>query len=295
MTTPLREPRSCFVLNRGTDENSTIEVLATKWDIIKPLIKPLDVMLFNGNEFISKTIAGLEKKVYKTDINWSHVGIVVNRRVMPNIAVKDDDTDKLYLWESTVSSWQNDVYSDHILDIETGDLWESTVSSWQNDVYNDHILDIETGEPFCGVQVRDLEMVVKNDLDNGVGVAWCQLIKNPLDREIAEPIEIYEERVTTITQKLTKLHETYNHRCYELNVFRLLGALWPSYLWLRSKFSIGKNWIFCSELVAIIYKDIGIFPSKTDETIVTPDEIADSEISTYQKLPIVLHKFENII
>ena len=65
---------------------------------IKSIIKPLDMILFRGGEVVSSTIRILEK-LQAGNGDWSHVGLVVDTTILPNIPNGKDD--KLYIWEST--------------------------------------------------------------------------------------------------------------------------------------------------------------------------------------------------
>lgn len=119
---------------------------------LKHKIKPLDMIFFKGDDFVSETIRYLEKtRLGKEAGEFSHCGIVVTSDLIshPNI-----EEGKLYIWESTMSG------------------------SLGNGVYN-----IE-GKTFFGSQVRDLEKVVNAYTNAGAKVAWSKLeIEKEINKE----------------------------------------------------------------------------------------------------------------
>lgn len=93
-------------------------------------IKPLDLIFFTGNEFISNTIRFLEKKrLGKNAGKYSHVGLIVTSEILDHPKIKKN---KLYIWESTMSGFLG------------------------NEVYN---ID---GKSFFGSQVRDFDQILNN-------------------------------------------------------------------------------------------------------------------------------------
>lgn len=109
-------------------------------------IKPLDLIFYKGTSLLSKTIT-LSEFVFRGSETFSHVGIVVNRDVMPSLCVKDD---KLYVWQSTSS-------------IKPGAT-----------------KDIESGKGLIGVQINSLDDEIRN-CNEGVLMAVGKLEINPLD------------------------------------------------------------------------------------------------------------------
>jgi len=240
---------------------------SNSWSDILPLIKPFDVILFCGKSLVSHAIIGVQKYVYDTKVNWSHCGIVVNKRIMPSLKIDDPDLDKLYIWESTLST---------------------------GDPKSNHLKDVETGKYFLGVHVRDMNEIITNDLQQNVGIAWCNLINNPMDKKENETDEIYNSRITQISLIVSELHIKYNHRPYDLNVFRMLGSLYPRVAILRSKLCCGRSWIFCSELVSMVNKELGLYPATINSELVTPNQLMDASLSTSQKLPSIYSSFVNV-
>ena len=67
-------------------------------------IRPLDVVLFRDDDFVSSMIAKEQRSTMgipsKRSV-YSHIGIVVDRTVLPNVTEMRHG--ELYVWESTVS------------------------------------------------------------------------------------------------------------------------------------------------------------------------------------------------
>ncbi|KAL3897374.1 MAG: hypothetical protein SGCHY_003459 [Lobulomycetales sp.] len=83
-------------------------------------VKPLDLILFVGDDFISKTIGDLSKgerdklaHVHPKTPLWSHAGVVVDTTVFPHLEGKHMTKGKLYIYESIFSgSILNFTYSE---------------------------------------------------------------------------------------------------------------------------------------------------------------------------------------
>lgn len=242
-------------------------------------IKPLDCIFFQGNEIVSTLIVTLEKYTMGKG-DWSHVGIVVNKHLMPNLRTpRKEDPHTLYLWESTISS-------------------RNTIIS------QDPTLDIESDEPVFGVQIRNLRSVLENGMKNKVKMGWGMLISNPsikLSRELDNPPKDFVEsdrdfqsRFLSIRNKLNLLHLQNYHRDYEKNLCRLLSAMFAcgkcstcSGKCCRSSCCVGENWRFCSQLVTIIYKEIGVLDKSIDDETVLPQDLATPSLSQ-EKIPKIL-------
>lgn len=205
--------------------------------------RPLDIMFFKSNGSYAKAIKMVEIfKTYHQD-TWTHVGLVINRQVMPNLKVQDD---ALYLWESSVSGNYKDEVS--------------------------QILDAESHQGIIGVQIRPLKEVVEGYLHEKCQVGWCKLLLNPIDKSEFESKEHFETRYKELQRKLNLLHERSIGSLYQINPFRLLGTLWN---WLSG---VDNTMYFCSNFVVHVYEKIGLLPKQLDETRVTPIHLAHLEL-----------------
>ena len=135
-------------------------------------------------------------------------------------------------------------------------FWESTMSG----KFNDSIPNIE-GDSFFGVQLRQLGPILEHTEKLGGKYKLLSLkIKD---------VSIYKE-------KFTKLFEQLNNTHYDSNLFSLLCSLYPKLRCMRSKiekFLHTENWLFCSELCALTYKELGIVKKINPKNIVPQDFI----------------------
>lgn len=151
-----------FCCNNSTDEENEKLIKKEKESAIDYKlvdIKPLDVILFRGSDFVSNTIRYLSKKSmggrYEAGC-FSHVGIIVNKEVL-NLPEMEEG--KLYIWESTIS----------------GRLG-GNVKNINN-------------ESFLGVQIRDFDKVVKLYSTENTAIAVLKVIdRRSLKHNVSEKL-----------------------------------------------------------------------------------------------------------
>jgi hypothetical protein len=205
---------------------------------IKDEIKPLDIILFKGPDFVSNLIRCMEG--FKVGTNtFSHAGMIVTSDILNDPRLEKG---KLYIWESTMS----------------GKLGEGVTNI--------------DGKSFLGVQLRDFEEVLKKyDENPKTRIALCRL------KEGVCPIKDNE-----LKDKFTDIFDKYNGTFYDANIFSLMGALFP---WCRpirtaTEHNKIKDWLFCSELVALCYKELGIYPEEVNPKDVVPVDFLEDEKDT---------------
>ena len=228
---------------------------------IKDKIKPLDLILFRGADFVSNSIAFMQKLFLQSG-DWTHVGIVITTDIIP---IQNGKPDVLYLWESTMSGM----------------------------VSGDNNLDIEHNEGKFGVQIRELESVIKNyNKPDCTKVGWCKLLKNPLYGDIPTIIQ------TKII--LEKIHKDVRSTVYNYNLLALFGTMFNCFccqnkctMELR-KLTFGNDeHYFCSQLVCKIYQNIGIVRKDINPINVAPEELlgfSNEGIVCPVKLPPIIIK-----
>jgi hypothetical protein len=183
--------------------------------------------------------------------DWSHVGMVISKEWVPNLNVDDPTGKKLYLWESNASS---------------------TLAV----INKDPTLDAESNTGLIGVQVRDLADVLGDDTKLGIKIGLGKLYHNPIDQITGEGDAAYAARTAQLKSLLATIHTKYYHRTYQFNPVRLCAAIFPCCEYLACNCCFGKKWVYCSQLVSIIYKHIGILPVDWDAKAVSPEELAQS-------------------
>jgi hypothetical protein len=214
--------------------------ISKTYEEIKETLRPFDLVFFKGSDFVSNSIRNLQK-LNNTSGDFSHVGMVINSDVLS--CIKNSQPNKWYIWESTMSG------------------------QW-----NDGIPDIETGEGYFGTQFRSLDAVVDAYSKNpNTEIAFSSLFNNPIIKKDDESNEIYTFRIQQLKKQLQDTYEQFNHRIYDANLVNLIATIVPFCRCFRN--CTRNESFFCSELVSIIYKKIGIFPWYLNEEDITPETL----------------------
>jgi len=122
------------------------------------------------------------------------------------------------------------------------------------------------GKKFSGVQLRDLDAVVHNyDCSEATELVWMRM-HDEVRPEI-DPAQI--ERVV----------ERYVDRKFEWNPLSLFGALYESVRPWRSLFgrAYSSKRLFCSQLTALVLKDLGVLASDVEPLDVLPSDFRSAD------------------
>lgn len=212
----------------------------------KPHIRTLDLIMFKGSDVVS----GLISKVERVSVDcpeggsYTHVGLAILEN---DLLPVEQQNGRLLVLESTMSG----SLADGVLAID--------------------------GKSHLGVQFRDLGQVVEAyDVAPASRIAWLPL---------------QEERRPKNFRKLCQVCGKYNGIFYDASVVDLAAAAVPLLRPVRDSPCLKKlrdafcycfccctkagrqgesNWLFCSELVANIYKDLGILPADVNPEDVMP-------------------------
>jgi hypothetical protein len=222
-------------------------------------LKPLDLVLFSGGDFVSGFIKYIEKKsVRKSPPGqiFSHVGIIVTSDILDHPQVLPG---KIYILESTMS----------------GKLGQHVYSIGRE------------GKPFLGVQLRDFDALLPAyDQPNNTAIAIA-----PLQKNISDP---------KIKETFTHLFNQVNGIKYDVNFLSLLASAVPrlrverdmteKLLGTTTVDSDKPGWLFCSELVALVYRKLGIFPDTVNPENVLPMDFlgCDSDSLEHGGIPLVV-------
>jgi hypothetical protein len=218
------------------------------WNDFLLQVDPFDLILFNTNNLVSKCIK-IGQYVQTGSGGWSHVGVVINNKVIPDI----DDNEKLtwYLYESNISN--------------------------KKDIPN-------MLENKYGVHLRPLYDIIKKRGKNVI--AWARLKHNPYSRYIIDEhdtmIDIdLDHDISTAMEILQK----YNNREYDFNLCNLLGATFACCRPCRKN----DNKLFCSELVGHIYGDLGIIDTNKYKPIdILPVDFISGQDMDHLEPPVEL-------
>lgn len=206
------------------------------YDQVAAIASPLDLLLFRGGCIFSTVIMTAEK-ITTGYGKYSHAGIIVTKDVLPE--VKELEEGKLYVWESTMSY----------------PLGEMT----------DGVPNVETGKGKFGVQLRDFEEVLKAyTKSEGTEVAWCKLINNPWN----------SKKKKRVVKTMARCYRDYGDKVYEVNILSLLASVIPCLRQARDTIEWDdeeiQDFVFCSELAALVYRRLGLLSKEFDPSDVIP-------------------------
>lgn len=234
--------------------------------------QPGDLLLFRGNDFISKTICMIEMLETECSV-CSHVGVVVNAETLPN--VKQLKPNKLYILEST-----------------------SLIPYISDKIPDERLHSIR-----MGVQIRDLELVINSyNKTQGSCVFWCKLESNPWETQ-------RDTMIANVTKLVEEVgNRPYDYRLINLlaSVFpwmrstRLFFDVFVSDVYHvlstihlakdKTPKDIEEQTIFCSQLVTMFYQAVGLLCKDIDPADVIPidyvyprDERMKSLIERFQQ------------
>lgn len=226
---------------------------------IRDTLRPFDLLLFSGGEYVSRFIKYLEvvklERMTDTPVEpgaFSHVGIVVTSEIIDHPNVKPG---KIYIWESVLSG-----------------------------KFGDGVKNIKDNT-FFGVQLRDFDSLLPAyDLSNDTRVAVAHLIDNPLDDDTKKGM---------VKEYFARIFEKYDGVFYDVNLMNEFGALFKTCRKVRDGIEsiIGNDsWLFCSEHVAQIYVDMGILPKTVIVENIVPMDFVGYENDPVNKggIPIVV-------
>lgn len=219
------------------------------YEDFKIQLRPFDVILFKGGALFSNIVSLLEEhgnSVPKSG-EFTHVGVVVTYDILEH---KNMMKGKLYILESIVGG------------------------SFGHGVKN-----IE-GNTNSGVQIRLLDDVITAcDEPNESIIACGQLIRNPLDYYT----------LSAINARFTAFYNAYVGKKYDANPYSMLSAIFK---WLRpcrdniEELFNTTEWYFCSELIALLFQYMEIYPQSINAKNVLPRDIAnpDADNDTIPKI-----------
>ena len=224
-------------------------------------IRPFDLVLFRGKDYISDLIRFVQGKVlpefssaeYSISSDaFSHVGIIVTSEILDDDRLEDG---KLYIWESTMS----------------GNL-------------SDGVPNIR-GETYLGVQLRDFDKVVEGydeDPDTRIAIAHISSV-------------FFNEDYESLKGFFTRIFHKYNGTRYDANPVSLASGISPYFRPIRENVEnlLGtEDWLFCSELVAVVYQELGWFSHNVEPKNVVPMDFVgrDGDSEEDGGIPVIVEK-----
>lgn len=208
-------------------------------------VRPLDLIVFRGRDTVSKIIRDLEIETTGNG-EVSHVEVAITCEWCSKIVPQPEfniKPDTMLSWTSTMS----------------GNL-------------NDGAVNVETGGASFGTQFRILENLVRRYLTKAeTNVGLCRLIDNPTCMRAGETHDAYIIRANKLKEDLNRAYDKFSEKQYDINPLSLLGAMFPVVRPFRDagneiiqKYVDVNSWLFCSELVAAVYIEVGVINDETD-------------------------------
>lgn len=261
-------------------QNKKIQYI--KLDDIDKYIQPLDCVFFSTNSIYSEIIKKgqsikinnkIINKSNKDTLEFTHVGIVINKYLMPSLRVDDEKKSELYLYESTIPNKQHEYMDDEKVTLIYNEIIDKYIS-----INNIEPKDIEKDRHIWGVQIRKLKDVIKYNIMNNDEVYWCKLKNNPFN-DINNIIDI--------RKTMDKIHYKYYHTQYQTNPINLMASIYYNCLPPIKKFFCNNNKVFCSQFVGIIFNRLNIKNIKNIH-LITPFELYNNFDLFHDKIRIIL-------
>lgn len=231
------------------------------YDVYKKHIRPFDLVFFRGNDFMSDIVKFVQNHALEstssatyniTNDAFTHLGMVVTKEILDDDRLEEG---KLYLWESTTSG----VLSDHVPNID--------------------------GKIFFGAQLRDLDKLIEvYDYPDDTAIAISHLKKDVFD---------HERDTEMIRERFTALFKIYNDKIYNYNPVSLASSACVCLRPIREEADEvlhTSETIFCSEMIAIVFKELGFLPEEVIPKNVVPMDFFgfDSEKVKTERVPVII-------
>jgi hypothetical protein len=221
-------------------------------------IKPLDlVLVYGGNNLISRTVSCFEKNLIKTG-DWTHTGIIITPEIVP---IKNGIPGKKYIWESAMGT-------------------------------KEEPRDVETGEVVYNIQVKDLEEYVEYVAKNSsMRISVCRLRHNPMVRIPTDSNIHYMSRIKVIRDILATFYEKINNAPYDIVGFS--EPVWSCLTCgqcncLCDIFDRNDGAFICSAFVGRVYQLLGIFDGDIEvDTLFPCSYLTDNRINSEFDHPIM--------
>lgn len=189
-------------------------------------IDPLDLILFKPNANIISNIIGKVQQVTLGNGEWTHVGIAINRFVLPDCG-DIGRADDMFIWESTVNERKIGVQLNNLRTIYTSNDYDGKIA------------------------------VAK--LDHNPAARR----KDEEDFEYFKRLAPVRKVVNTLYNKTIGTGYSCNPFVLLAAAFKWLRPVRQCIFKSPKLRKIsGKEWIFCSELAVMLYHDLGIIDKK---------------------------------
>lgn len=247
---------------------------------VKDRIKPLDLILFKGNDAISSTVMQMEKFVLGNG-DWSHCGLVLSTDIVP---IRNGVPGRLYIWESVFDTIKDVELDDYVFGVQVRDLEEvvsaynrplDTKVAWcrlRNSVdLNDETIRAKTAllyKMYNHVQYNYSLCDLLNTLTPHTG-PFCQPCFHCSSRGIQAGPTVGSDGPSNARRKSKRqtqpLLRLPNHKLKHIRDLDQSSLTVDEHMRLNTK-------LFCSELIALVYVQLGLLPPSVDPKKIAPVE-----------------------
>ena len=289
---------------------STIHVVTSaNYSTIKDKFKPLDMILFKGTDVFSDTIC-IVSQAATSDGDFSHCGLLVNKDLLPTVPQLQPD--KWYVWESTFSAVGGFLgkFGDGVPDIETNKgrlgvqirdfeevvtgytpnggkvAWAPLIKNpWDTQSHRDLADQVSAIHDVVGNRRYDL-----NCCGLLATVIPCLRVPRDVFNYIDSwPVKAYVSWETTLSAaEQQKINDFYDNQC-GVRPSGLKSHSTPQTIGSKIGLAINNNtisgWLFCSELVALVYQEIGLISESIDPQNVIPVDFLGKDVN---RMPAVV-------
>ena len=230
------------------------------YSTVEKYLESFDLVLFRGGNFAADAIIYIQKLSLDvkppTGTDVSHVGMIVRSDILDHPGVLPGKT---YILESTMSMPNFLKGAEAVPTIE--------------------------GDGCFGVQLRQYEPLIRAyDRPDNTAISIGKLLDNPAANGGGQLIKA----------KFTEFFKKISDIKYDFKPTSLFGAAFPCCRCMRdvSDEISGGELLFCSELIALVYKEFGILPQTVDPRNVIPMDFIpgldrDGDIGQIIQMPIV--------
>lgn len=224
-----------------------------KWKELKTQLTSLDLVFYRGGDHVSDTIRGIPRVSPKNQ--FSHIGVIITDNILPNAGLIPG---QLYVLESMYSLIAPNI--------------------------NNEIISLEHVGGFYGLQIRNLELVVKSYNKKLVfgkikDNPWLNGYKKYGIRQHVHTLfndlngRGYRQQFTwrhPLTWRHRKIHHIQMMVGFEPVIIR--GVNLP-----RNQLKTSDNTLFTSQLIMSLYQKIGLISSRYDAEILTPQDLTSCD------------------
>lgn len=268
----------CLFTMSLDSKNANVQKDGISYDSIKNQIQPLDVIFFRGDDVVSNAICTMEKSVLGNG-DWSHCGIVLTADIIP---IKNGNPNELYIWESTFDLVKDVELDDYVFGVQIRRLDEvlhtyskspDTKIAWCK-LKDNPLFPADFACAAGDINKRDH---VVNVLQN-LYLTYNHVCYNYNLGDLFSTL--YPSVFSCLNGSLDLISNTLinkfiqnpanNHPLRKKGLNAVFNGKKAS---KKEKYKKLRTRLFCSELVSLIYVNLGILPPSVNPSHIAPVEL----------------------